>query len=385
MKLFRDEERLSPEFVPSTLPHREKELSLLRSFFSSLLSGSSPYSVRAVITGSVGTGKTSLAKLFGQQFERDARKAKRNVVYVHVNCRINRTLFSVLRRIVEVAQLPLPRRGFTEEEVMHRLLEHLTENDAHLILTADEAEALLMEEGAEPFYFLSRIGEETDEPRLSVIVILRDIEILERLDSQTRSSLLGTAVHLSVYGYSELLDIVRFRAAEAFIPTTVPEETLEFLADVSAERGDARYAIDLLWRSGKFAEAEGSSRVTAEHVRKAMASVYPAITRGALGYLSHDETVALLACARSMRGDKAYVTSAELFEAYRLICEERSWAPKGYTSFWETLQTLQDQGFIRIKVQSEGARGRRSYISLPGIPSVLLEAELMRVLDSPRA
>ena len=60
-----------------------------------------------------------------------------------------------------------------------------------------------------------------------------------------------------------ILDILRYRAWEAFHKGVVSDEILEFIAQLSSDRRDARYAIDLLWRSGKFAELDGSDIVTA--------------------------------------------------------------------------------------------------------------------------
>ncbi|MEM4297642.1 MAG: cell division control protein Cdc6, partial [Nitrososphaerota archaeon] len=88
--IFRNEERLSPEYVPSRLVHREEELRLLRSFYSSLLTGGGTYQVREEVVGYVGTGKTSLAKLFGQSMERESAGRSPKIIYVHINCRVNR-------------------------------------------------------------------------------------------------------------------------------------------------------------------------------------------------------------------------------------------------------------------------------------------------------
>ncbi|MEM4187056.1 MAG: hypothetical protein QW801_07255, partial [Candidatus Caldarchaeum sp.] len=54
---------------------------------------------------------------------------------------------------------------------------------------------------------------------------------------------------------------------------------------------------------------------------------------------------------------------------------------KGYTTFWETIQQLQDLGFLRLSIRSEGARGRKTYVYLPGIPVQLLERELVEDLN----
>ncbi|MEM4212641.1 MAG: hypothetical protein QXX16_06265, partial [Nitrososphaerota archaeon] len=79
MRIFKNEEKLSPEYVPSRLPHREEELNLLITFFSTHIYGKKGYSVRVLITGPVGAGKTALSKLFGAKAEEIASHAGVNL------------------------------------------------------------------------------------------------------------------------------------------------------------------------------------------------------------------------------------------------------------------------------------------------------------------
>ncbi|MFH7860332.1 MAG: hypothetical protein QXR03_04990, partial [Candidatus Aenigmatarchaeota archaeon] len=189
-------------------------------------------------------------------------------------------------------------------------------------------------------------------------------------------------IHLKEYSEEQLYGIIKYRAEEAFYENAISEETIEFIAEISSERGDARYAIELLWRAGKFAEAENSEKVMPEHVRKASASIYPTIKKENLMYLNIHEKIILMALARSLKkSGEVYVTSIELNEFYKMICEEYSIEPKAYTRFWEYLQKLEDLGFIRIKVSSKGIRGRKSYISLPEIPVSILENELSKLIN----
>jgi archaeal cell division control protein 6 len=174
-----------------------------------------------------------------------------------------------------------------------------------------------------------------------------------------------------------ILDILRYRAGEAFHKGVVSDEILEFIAQLSSDRRDARYAIDLLWRSGKFAELDGSDIVTAEHVRKALASVYPTIRRENLSYLRRDERLILLASARALSGNRTSITSKELYQFYRVVCEEMGFDAYGYTFYREKLQHLQDLGYLRLSIKSSN-KGRRTYIYLPGIPATLLEKEIIR-------
>lgn len=379
MPVFKHEEKLSPEYVPEKLLYREDEMKLLRSFFSSVLNDDKAFQVRVFIWGAVGTGKTSLAKLFGLNLEREARELGRKVRFTYVNSRINKSLYTVLRKTVEQLGLDLPRRGYSDEEVFDVLVKFLRTTGLRLVLCLDEVEALISEEGSEAVYFLTRLGEgAVDGGLISLVLIFREPEILDRLDNQTISGMGGNSIHLQEYDYNQLLEILRYRAGEAFQRNALSDEVLEFIAQAAAERKDARYAIDLLWRSGKYAEAEGCSTVEAEHVRKALASVYPTIRRENLSYLSKDERLVLLASARGLSGTRTAITAADLFQYYRLVCEELKTEAKGYTTFWETLQQLQDLGFLRLSIKSEGAKGRKTYVYLPGIPVQLLERELLK-------
>lgn len=382
MPVFKHEEKLSPEYVPDKLLFREEEMRLLFSFFSSLLTEDKPFHVRVYLSGAVGTGKTSLAKLFGQTIENESKKIGRKIRFLHVNCRIHKSLYTILRKAAEQLDIDLPRRGFSDEEILEVLVNFLSSNKIRLILCLDEVEALIAEEGAAPIYLLTRSGEDIREGSLlSLLLVFRELDFLERLDIQTLSGMGSNNIHLNEYDKQQLFEILRYRASEAFYKNAVSDEVLEFLAEAASERKDARYAIDLLWRSGKYAEAEGSDVVNAEHVRKALASVYPTIRRENLSYLSRDEKLVLLAAARGLSVNKTLVTAAEVFQLYKLVCEELRSEAKGYTTFWETLQQLQELGFLRLSVRSEGSKGRKTYVYLPGVPAALLEQELLKGLS----
>lgn len=384
VKIFKAEEKLSPEYIPSKLPHRETELKLLKTFFSGVISGASRISTRVIITGSVGTGKSALVKLFGSRAVEEARRSGVDLRFLYVNCRISKSTFLILLRIVEQLRARISTRGFSNEELFHKILNYLEIKDAYAIVALDEVD-LLISRHEDVLYLLSRIGEEREMvPRISTILVTRNPEIFEMLDESTRSSLLGNVIHLSEYDSSQLYDILKFRAEEALISGALMEESLRLIADLAGERGDARYALDILWRAGKYAEAENVPVITPEHVRKASASVYPAIRREHLEFLSPHEQLILLALTRGLQRGQAYVTAGDLYRNYQLICEEYSTEPRAYTRFWEYLQRLDDLGIVRIKVRSEGAKGRRSYISLPGIPASILQAELESILQRRR-
>jgi cell division control protein 6 len=181
-----------------------------------------------------------------------------------------------MKRTIEKLSPDFPKRGFAPEELLQVLMDMLDDQNAHLILALDELESLIQTEGSTPIYTLTRIQEERPGApmRLSLVCILREPEYLNKLDASTMGTLQRNFVRLDKYSADQLQTIISDRVELAFKEGAVPEETVNFLADVSGSSGDARYAIELLWRSGKYADSENSRVVSAEHVRKAIASAF---------------------------------------------------------------------------------------------------------------
>ncbi len=379
MRIFRSEEKLSPEYVPPRLPHRERELGLLETFFSSYMAGRPAVSVRTLIVGSVGTGKTVLSKLFGRKLEEANNMAR----YIHINCRIHTTLSSILKKVVETLGAPIPARGLSPEELGSRIIDLLERKKMLLVVGLDEFDGFLRSD-PKGVYTLLRLGEESaKESRISVIAISRNAEGLEEMDEGARGMFQAGVIYLEEYDYNQFSDIVEFRCSEAFYPGVMSEEAKSLVVDMASERGDARYAVELLWRAGKYAENEGAARVVPEHVRKAAASIYPSIRREALTYISRHERLLLLAAARQLlTSGKSYISSTELYQAYKVVCEEFGSAAKAYTRFWEHMQRLEDLGLIRVKIGKGETRGRKSFVTLPGIPASIMVREVSALLES---
>ncbi len=379
MRIFKSEEKLSPEYVPPRLPHREKELSLLETFFSSYMSGRPAVSVRVLIVGAVGTGKTALSKLFGRKLEESSNLAR----YIHINCRIHTTLSSILKKVVETLGAPIPSRGLAAEELGAKLVDLLERKRMVAVVGLDEFDGFLHSD-PRGVYTLLRLGEEADkEARISVIAISRNAEILEEMDESVRGVFQAGVIYLEEYNHRQLSDIVEYRCSEAFYPGVMTEEAKNLIVEMASERGDARYAVELLWRAGKYAENEGTTRVVPEHVRKAAASIYPSIKREVLTYVSRHEKFLLLAAARLLLSSgKSHISSTELYQAYKVVCEEFKAPARAYTRFWEHMQRLEDLGLIRIKIGKGESHGRKSFITLPGIPASIMVREISALLES---
>jgi len=383
--VFKDESKLDINYVPLRLLHREQQLKLLHHFFRFILENPGKMSQRVLITGKIGTGKTALSQRFGLNITQEAERRNVRLHYVHVNCReCKGKFFMILLKAILTFKPSFPRRGYSSEEALQSLMDILDDRDAYLILALDELESLILNEGSEALYKLTRIQEaRMGKPqRLSLICILRGISCVEKLDPSTRSTLQSNLIKLEEYSKRQLQDILKARVVLAFRSSAVPDETLEMISELAElEGGNARYAIELLWRAGKYADAEGLAEVTPECVRKASASVYPTVRKEELMSLDLHKKLLLLGIARRFQETQsARLSMGEAEEAYKIVCEEFEHKPRGHTQIWSYIKELSAYGIIFAEPSSVGQRGKTTMISLPWVPASDLEKELTRHL-----
>jgi cell division control protein 6 len=204
------------------------------------------------------------------------------------------------------------------------------------------------------------------------------------LDASTRSSLQSNIISLEKYSKHHLIDILNDRVTLAFKPLTVPDDTISLIAEVAfSEGGNARFGIELLWRAGKYADAENLDAVTPECARKAVSSIIPAMRKSDLASLSYHEKLFLLGITRVFKeGQGAYVSLTDAEQAYAIVCEEFGAQPHSHTQLWKYLQTLSAVGIVETKVSATGSRGRSTLIYLTRIPVLELEKELSVLLEN---
>jgi cell division control protein 6 len=383
--VFKDESKLDINYIPQTLPHREKEQRLLTEFFSFILHCPERMAQRVILTGDVGTGKTALAQHFGAAITSDANKRSLKLRYVHVNCREFRgSLAPILTQAITAFRPTYPTRGYSADEVLTGLMQVLDEEKATMILTLDEFDSLIEKEGSDAVYKLTRLQEmrQGKPQRLSFIFIMRDLKPIEKLDESAKSTLQRSIIRLERYGKTQLIDILSSRVQMAFELGTMEDDVVELIAELAfKETGNARFGIELLWKAGKYADAEQSEFVGAECVRNAVSNIIPSMRKSDLASLSLDEKMFLLAVARYFKENpEAYASLTEVEKTYGVICEEYGEKPSGHTQVWKYAEYLSSMGILKTEVSS--THGRSTQISLLSIPAVELEKELSSNIDS---
>ncbi len=384
--VFKAEHVLSIDYVPRNLPHRGREMQILAQGFKSLITAPGQTSPRFIIEGPVGTGKTAVAKLLTEQIVEAAQRRGINLYKIHINCRVSKTMYLVYLRMLREFKPRFPRRGHSPHELLQVLVDVLDERDCYLLVVLDELDYFIRHNGADIIYDLTRLMDDrlNAPQRLSFIGIGREIS-LDRglLDASTTSTLQRNILHFQKYSAPELYDILKERVDEAFIENAVLDETIQLICDIAAQHGDARYAIELLWRAGKQADREGARVVIPDFVRQAKADTHPELRKEVFLTLPMHNRLLLLAIARCLKDNReAYVTMGEVERIYHSVCEEYGEAPRAHTQVWEWIQDLSAHGVIDAKRSGAGHRGQTTLIGVSDVPAEMLERFLLDMIET---
>ncbi|MGQ9587206.1 MAG: Cdc6/Cdc18 family protein [Thermoplasmata archaeon] len=379
--VFKDQRTLSFDYVPPKLVHREAQMKKLIMLYKPVIE--SNFAQNAVLIGSVGTGKTAAAKRFCMDLKDYAEKRQKALDWVLVNCRQRNSESSVVLQIVNHFQPNFPDRGFSITEMLRILRKDLEKRKVHFLIVLDEADMLLKKAGSDIIYKLTRFGEEKVESKeLISLMLISQKNVFDMLDAASASTFKRTnMIEFGKYSCEELRDIVSQRAGLALHEGCIDDGSLDLIAEVSSEWGDARFAIEILEKAGMLADEEAAGRISVEHVRAAKAEAYSSVTESKLTGLDKHQKLALIAIAKASKG-KAYITTGEAESAYKVACEEYSEKPRAHTAFWGLLKDLDMLGIVSAKKSGPGISGKTTVITLLDIPAKVLDAKVRLMLSS---
>ncbi len=376
--VFSDRSSLAFEYVPTELVHRDKEMQRLFAIISPLIETGGR---SAVLTGGIGTGKTSLAKRFCSDFSDYATDRGKCVEFTVVNCRQKASNPAVLLKILRYFDPYFPDRGFSVPEMLETLRNHIKNRGCHFIVVLDEADVLARRSGTDLIYNLSRFEEDSVGGRknLSLILVSQHLPA-EFLDEAILSTVKrSNTIRFSPYSADELYDITMQRVELAFHPGAVEEDAARLIAEIAAERGDARFAIELLETAGMLADERSLDTVGVEEVRSAKAETYGLITADRLGDLEKHKLLVLLAVSRIIRG-RIHVTTGELEKEYGAVCEEYGEEKRGHTQFWKYLNDLEILGILDRRISGKGQAGNTSLITIRDVAAEDLSEAVKNIL-----
>lgn len=329
--VFKNEDCLGPDFLPEILPGRENEVKEIARLLQPLCDGRKASNL--FLCGPPGVGKTACARFV----LRDLREFEKTLS-AYINCWLYPTRQAVLVQFACEAGVAVPRRGISGDEVFTQTIQGVKASRKTPLVVLDECDRLFYEKQESVLYDFLRAGE-VHGIGFNVVLISNDASILARIDSRMRSSLQSREIFFKKYLPAELKKILAQRAEAAFFQGACGKEVIALCAAFAARKGgDARVAIQALWRAGKNAEARGAQTISLKDAQKAvreqetlsasqekrlvgLSAVENAILNilREKGELSSGELYALVGGRLSERSLREYVS---LLEAKRLVATQ---------------------------------------------------------------
>jgi cell division control protein 6 len=370
-RIFRDREKLLPDYVPGFLPHRESEIRRVASILAPALRGEKPSNI--FIYGLTGTGKTAVVRYVLSKLEVTAREAGARVKGVYVNARYRDTPYRIIADIGEAVGARIPFTGLSVGEVFGRILKVISDTKTIYVVVLDEIDFLARKRGGDDvLYKLTRINSELRTSRISLIGVTNSADLVESLDPRVKSSLGEVELVFPPYNAEQLKDILEARAREAFQPGVLEEDIIPLCAALAArEHGDARRALDLLRVAGEIAERSGSSKVTRDHVYVAREEIERDRVVDVVRTLPLHSKLVLASILMVTGGGSGYATTGEVYERYRYLTLKLGIETVTLRRVSGILAELDMLGVITGRVVSRGRYGKTRVLELALDPQVL--------------
>ncbi|MBJ24475.1 MAG: hypothetical protein CMB64_07395 [Euryarchaeota archaeon] len=370
--ILKDIEPLSFDFIPSELVGRDDKLLDLASIFSTIIMPET--SCNALLTGPVGSGKTALAKVFAKDIVSNYSN-KRNILYLHINCRTHNTTPQVLQRIINKLDPRSPVRGLSSGEILSSIRKILINSNQHLLIILDEVNHVLIKEGNNLLYNLLRIDEDKQGKGTISLILISQEEIINLLEGAVISRLgVGNHLRLREYDFEGLFEIAKQRASLSLFEGTYTDEILQLIAKSAASRGDARNVLHLIEGAAKNAEKKGRKNLTSSDVQMISSKEVSAVEPHTIDSLRPHAQLLLLAICRRLKKETE-ITSGDAETLYKVVCEEYNQSPKRHTTLWKYLKDLELKELLSSAYGAlPKGRGRTQLLSMPNIlPSDLIE------------
>jgi len=343
-RIFKNEEVLSPEYLPELLPHRENQIKELANNLLPAAKGRKPQNT--FLFGSPGIGKTAVAKYVFREFEEYS-----GIKTFYINCWDYKTAHAILAKIAVDFGVLAMRKGMAKDEILEKIIEACKKTGKSLIICLDEVDQLVFSE-EEALYDLLRINQYVENP-VGIVFISNNPYVFTNVDPRIRSSLDIESIEFKPYSLQEMKDILQERIKLAFV--AVEEGVLMLAANTAVNKGgDVRVGLECLIKAGRLAEQEHADKVKVEHVKKILPSIKPVKPEILEERVTEDERIIL-----EIVKEKRKIFSGELYEEY---CK-RIDVPVSERRFRDFVNHLAEIGLIKIRERKRGIRGKTRVIS----------------------
>ena len=337
--LFRNEDVFDFSHIPDQFNYRDSQLKSIAYCLKPAMRSAKP--LNALLIGRPATGKTTAIKLTFNQLEQQTDKA----VLVYVNCQIHSSPFRIFSEIHKkiVGYLP-PETGVPLSGIYDKIFAKISKAKQTLVVALDDINYLQNNESV--LYDLLRAYESYPGVKVGVLSIMQKNE-LHKLSDKTRSVFQPQLIEFLPYKTGEIVSILKNRADLGLYKNVASGRIIERIAELTSDKGDLRFGIELLKQSVMQAEADMSKTIKEEHVKKAAASISPDTRQ-----LESNEKLVLELIEKEIKSG----------DLYKLVKKKLNIS---YSGFYRLLKAMENKGLIETKEITAEKGGKTRIIRKP--------------------
>lgn len=363
--VFKNKDALTTSWRPTNILHRDEQINDLASILAPSLKGNDPSNV--FLYGSVGTGKTLIVKHVTEELRNVAAEEEIDLNILYINCKMKKVADTEYRLLAKLARQlgeDVPSTGLPTDEIYNRFFEALKEQKGVVIIALDEIDALVKKVGDEFLYNLTRINDDLEETRVSILGISNDLNFTEYMDSRVKSSLSEEEIIFPPYNALELTEILRERTKKGFIENVLGDGVISKCSALAAqEHGDARRALDLIRVAGELAERTNDEKIQKRHVDKAQDKIErDRVVETVRSQPKHSKLV--LYTILDMTEEDEEIATGDVYSNYKELCKDVDVSELTQRRVSGLISELDMLGVINAKVISKGRYGRTRQISV---------------------
>jgi archaeal cell division control protein 6 len=342
-RIFKNEEVLSPEYLPDFLSHRENKMQLVGKNLKPALLGRKPQNT--FIFGSPGIGKTHVTKFIFRELEKESEKIKT----IYINCWDYKTATALLSKIAIELGTFVQRRGVSKDEILERLIEALKKSNKNLLICLDEVDQLIRND-QEALYDILRINQYGTK-FVGIVFISNDPHIFARVEPRISSSLNVEDVEFKPYNIEEMKDILNERVENAL--RRVENGVVILCANQAVKKGgDVRIGLDCLLKAARNSELKHKDIVEIEDVKEILKDIKKMKPEILKEKIKPEEKILLQIIKENNK-----IASGELYE----ICKIKyNFSERFIRNIVDHLSEIK---LIKVKEINEGIRGKTRIFS----------------------
>ncbi len=331
--LIKNEVALDYEFLPKTIPYREREQQYFATCIKPLFTGRSGRNL--LIFGPPGVGKTAAVRHVLRELEDETDE----VVPLYINCWQCNTSYKVVVEICEQLGYAFTQNKKTTElfKIAIQLL-----NKKSAVLAFDEIDK------AEDFDFLYTLVEEVYHKTIFLLTNYKSWLIT--LDERIRSRLTPELQEFRSYSALETKGILKERISYAFHDGVWTDDAFALVSEKTAQLKDIRSGLFLLKESALLAEEKAKKQITPEEVSRAIEKLDEFTIKNSAQLT--DEEQFIFKIVKEQSGKKI----GDLYAAYEKLGGKAS-----YKTFQRKIAKLEEGKFIHV-TKKTGAGGNTTIV-----------------------